>query len=145
MKALFIHHSSIHCQIRIEAAVSVESFDSEEAHCGSTHAFMNNRIIRHTLLGIYHSLKEERVGEGRHYKKTMVAKVFSQEPYKKVSWMVLWSNFFNGNLTSFQLEGPCAISPSPLQLMITCKNFQETKGRGSFSTDGNCPIIFRKL
>ena len=44
--------------------------------------------------------------------------------------MVLWSNFFNGNLTSDQSEGACATFPSPLPCVSgkTGKNSQETKG-----------------
>ena len=41
----------------------------------------------------------------------LLRKLFSQELNKKVVWMVLGSNFLNGNLTS---QGTCATSPTPL-------------------------------
>ena len=83
----------------------------------------------------------------------MVAKRGSfliKEPYKKVAWMVLRSNFFNGILTSLQLEGACATSPSPTSPSplpcVSVKNRQRLSGnegkRRIFHVMGTVPSFF---
>ena len=74
----------------------------------------------------------------------LLRKLFSlKESYKKVAWIVLWSNSFNRNLTSLWYEGTCATRPSHLCFPEKCvKTLRKWNDEAVFSLDGNHPIIF---